>query len=197
MLSGGIIMFSGVSGWGSLGAHGWSSGLVARRARKDRLRASERVGEVIGVVVSVFFFLFLYENFLRGVPFFTSAFGPSEQLLFFGPLLSGVLISLLRAIHGRRNALRPLDVLQAIFWAVAAFWLLSVFPFDFTHFPEMFPASIRFAISWVSNDLYAFLLLLAGIGSIANAAYTAVLYSLVRGSLSAQETDVAGFRATA
>ncbi len=64
--------------------------------------------------------------------------------------------------------------------ATAALWLLSVFPFDFAHFPEMFPPSIRFALTWVMNEIYVIVLVLTALGSLANAVYASILYAAVR-----------------
>jgi hypothetical protein len=188
MAAGILVILSGTSGWMSGGSQGgvsgegegWFSGVVGRRLSKDRLRLSERAGEIIGVIFSLWIGLFLYENQLRGVPFFTPSFGQFEQFLFYGPLVVGAFISFIRAAYGRRNALRPLDVMQGVFWGVSAIWLLYVFPFDFGHFPDMFPSAIRFALTWVSDDVYRLLLAIAGIAGFASALYDSVLYSAVR-----------------
>lgn len=182
MLAGVIIMFSGVSWWGA-GGESWWSRVARARATQDYLRISQRVGEIFGVFISAVIFLFLYENQLRGVAFFTPAFGWSEQFLFYAPLFAGIALSLARAVYGHKNGLRPFDGANALFLAFAAFWLLSVFPFDFTHFGDMFPAQIQFIFSWLTNDVGRVLFALAGIGSLANFVYTTALYAAVRNQL--------------
>ena len=94
-----------------------------------------------------------------------------------------MILSFLRAINGRRNAIRPLDCLNMLFLAVAAFWLLSAFPFDFTQFGGMFPSGVQFVFGWLNDDIGRVLFTLAGLVSLVNVAYTGFLYSAVRGQL--------------
>ncbi len=148
----------------------------------DRLKVSSRTGEILGVVIAAIVFLFPYENQLRGVKFFTNGFAPTEQLVFYGPKFNGMVMSLTRAILGRRNAVWPSDSPNALFLAFSASWLLIVFPFEFPHFADMFPAAIQFIFGRLTNDIGRFLFSLAFI-SIANCLWTATLYLAVRGQL--------------
>lgn len=177
-----VTILTGVSWWGR-GRETWSSGMVERRAARDRMRASQRAGEVVGVVISAIIFLFLYENQLRGAAFFAPSFGTLAEFFFYGPLLAGMALSLARAAYGRRNALRPYECLNALFVAVAAFWLLSAFPFDFSRLGEMFPSSIQVVFGWLNNEIGQILFALAGFASLVNLVYTGFLYSAVRGEL--------------
>lgn len=181
LVAGVIVMVSGVSWWGS--GESWWSRIARARASEDALPFSQRVGEIFGIAVTTIVFLFLYLNQLRGVAFFTSAFGATEQFLFYAPLFVGMALSLARAVYGHKNGLRPFDSVNALFLAFAAFWLLSVFPFDFTHLGDMFPSAIQFLFSWIPNDLGRLLLFIAGIGSLANFVYTTALYTAVRNQL--------------
>jgi hypothetical protein len=183
MIAGGVTALSGVSWWGR-GGEGWFSGIARARAKMDRLRLSARVGELIGVVVSLIVFFFLYENQLRGAAFFTTNFGSTAEFLFYGPLLTGMLLSLARAFYWRRNAIRPFDSLNALFLAYSAFWLLSAFPFDFTHLADMFPTQLQFLFGWLNNDIGRVLFALAGIASLANFVYSFLLYVNVRNQMS-------------
>ena len=94
-----------------------------------------------------------------------------------------MVLSLARAMYGRRNAIRPFDCLDALFLAVASYWLLASFPFDFTKFGELFPSQIQFIFGWLTNDIGRILLALGVVISAINMVYTAVLYSAVRGQL--------------
>ena len=180
-----ITVLTGVSWWSKEG-EGWFSGWAGRRALKDRMRISERTGEVFGVAISLVIFLFLYENQTHGAAFFTSSFGSTAEFFFYGPLFVGVVLSLARAMYGHRNAIRPFDSLGALFLAAASFWLLSAFPFDFSRFGELFPSSIQFIFGWLSDDIGRILFTLAGVAALANSVYTAFLYSSVRGHLGSQ-----------
>jgi hypothetical protein len=183
LIAAGIVTILTGFSWRNRGGEGWFSETAKDRAHQDRIRFSGRVGEVVGVVISFIIFLFLYENQLRGVAFFASGFGGLEEFFFYAPLFTGIALSLARAVYGRRNGIRPLDSLNALFLAVAAFWLLSVFPFDFSHLGDMFPTTIRFLLFWLNNDVGRFLFNLAGIASVINFVYLVVLYSLVRSQL--------------
>ena len=77
----------------------------------------------------------------EGNRFFLSRFGPLEELAFYGTWLVGAFVSIARAAYGRKNAVRPLVILQSGVLVVSAFWLLSVFPFDFSHLPDLLPQS--------------------------------------------------------
>lgn len=187
-----ITVVAGVSWWGKVG-DSWFSGWAGRRAMKDRLRVSERTGELFGVVITTIVFLFLYENQLRGAGFFTSSFGSLAQFFFYGPLFTGMILSFARAIYGRRNAIRPFDCLNMVFLAVAALWLLSAFPFDFARFGGMFPSQIQFIFGWLNNYIGRVLFILAGVASLINVVYTAVLYSAVRGQLKLRRAEPTSF----
>jgi hypothetical protein len=175
-------MLTGVNWWGK-GGNGWLSGIGDARARMDRLRLSNRIGEVFGAFIAFIIFLFLYENQLRGSAFFAPSFDVNAAFFFYGPLVAGTIISLTRAAYGRRNAVRPFDSLNALFLAVSAFWLLSYFPLDFTQLGGMFPSEIQFIFSWLTNEIGRLLLLVAGIAALANFAYTASLYVVVKGQM--------------
>lgn len=187
-----ITVITGVS-WRSRGGDGWFVGWAGRRAMKDRMRISERIGEVFVVVISLIVFLFLYENQIHGVAFFMSSFGTLAEFFFYGPLFVEVVLSLARAMYGHRNAIRPFDCLGGFFLAAASFWLLSAFPFDFAQFGMMFPPSIQFIFGWLTDDIGRILLALGGVLSLLNAFYTAVLYSGVRGQLEGYNVEPASF----
>lgn len=183
-----VTILSGVSWWGK-GGEGWLSGIARRRALDDRMGIPARVGEVVGVVITTIIFFFLYENQLRGAAFFTSSFGRSAQFFFYAPLFTGMVLSLARAAHGRRNAIRPLDALNELFLAFAAYWLLTNWPFDFRQFGGLFPTQIQVLFGWLTNDIGRFLFILAVVGATISFLYTAVLYVSVRGELQRLRSD--------
>ncbi len=184
MVSGGLLMLLGFSGWRQMGEEGWrSGGHVIRRVDKDRMTAGERAGEVLGTFVSFLILLFFIDNQLRNTGFFTSRFGAVEEALFYGTWLVGALIGLARAAYGRRNAIRPFDAFNGALLAITAYWFLGVFPFNFSHFPDLLPAQVRFLVSWVSNPIGRVVLVLGIIGGLASMVYNAVMYVVVRSRL--------------
>jgi hypothetical protein len=181
-VAGVLAVATGVSWWRP-GGRGWFSGVARARAAEDRMHLGQRIGELVGVGISLLIISFLYANQARGVAFFAPSFGPSAEFYFYGPAITGMVLSVARAVLGRRNALRPLDAVQALFFAAASFWLFSVFPFDFTHLADLFPSSIAFMFAWIPNWLGRALFLFAGLASLLNCAYTIAMFARVRARL--------------
>lgn len=178
MGTGGLLIAAGVSGWWHQPSGGW--GRHATLVDRDRLKPGQRSGEVFSVIVSFLILLFFIENQVKGTGLFTSRFGPTEQALFYGTWVVGAVVSLARAAVGRRNPVRPLDAFYGLMLMVTALRLLSVFPFDFAHFPDLLPASLRFAFSWVDNPIGAIALVLAAVGGFVSMVYNAVIYTVSR-----------------
>jgi hypothetical protein len=153
---------------------------VRRALRKDRLNFPERVGECIGVAFIVLMLLFFLENQVQETGFFTSKFGSTESFLFYGSALFGVVEDSARALIGRRNPVRPLEVIGALFWALASYWFLQVFPFDFAHFPDLLPDAIKFLFWWLTNYVARLILLIGVVAGLLEAIYTTWLYVTVR-----------------
>jgi hypothetical protein len=175
---GALMMFAGVSGWWSQPEAKW--GRHGSREDRDRLNPGQRTGEVFSVIISFLVLLFFFENQVKGTGFFTPRFGPTEQALFYGTWFVGAAVSLARAAYGRRNPVRPLDALYGAALLVTALRLLAVFPFDFSHFPDLLPGAVRFAFFWLTNPVGTIVLVLAAIGGFVSMVYNAVVYSLSR-----------------
>ena len=145
---------------------------------RDRLDPGQRGSEVVGVFISFLILLFFVENQVKGTGFFTSKFGPEEEALFYGSWFVGAAVSLARAAVGRRNPVRPFDALYGALLVVTALVLLSVFPFDFAHFPDLLPQVVRFAVKWVSDPIGKIGLVLIAVGGFASMLYNAVVYAI-------------------
>lgn len=176
-----MIMLAGVRGWWSQSSK-WGGQVQAAEGRRDRLMPGQRAGEVFAAGISLLVLVFFFENQARGTGFFTSRFGLTEQALFYGSALVGVTVSLARAAYGRRNAVRPLDTLYGALLVVTALTLLRVFPFDFAHFPDLMPKTVRFAFFWLSNSIGAVGLVFVAIGGFASMLYNAVVFAASRPS---------------
>ena len=147
---------------------------------KDEMSLSQRGGEVAAIVVSSLILAFFAAHQVWNTGFFTSSFGPAEMVLFYGAGLFGIATSFVRMAVGRRNAVRPLEVIGAVFWASASLWLLWVFPFNFANLGKALPSSLQFLLSWVPNPLGQWILAIAAVAGIAQAIYTTILYLRVR-----------------
>jgi hypothetical protein len=162
---------------------GWFEGRVASAVSKDRLKVSERVGEFVGIIVLMMMTAFFVYHQTLPTGFFTSKFGSAEMLLFYSPAFFGFLTGGARAIVGRRNIVRRIDMVSSSVWTIACYRLLVVFPFEFEHLADPLPEALRFLLWWVSNDVGRLLLLVGGVGGALGAIYTAVLYLAVRREL--------------
>jgi len=163
----------------------WFARHAEAEAKKDTLSYSERVGNIVGVVVSLLIMLYFVAHQTGSTGFFTSKFGTLEMLLFYGSLMYGIVSTALKGLFGRKNLARLFDVFGVgILGAVAIAWLFVIFPFDFAYFADVLPSFLRFLLQWISNDIVRVLLVLGIIVSLAIAIYNAILYVFVRRELS-------------
>jgi len=184
LMAGGILMMiASTSGWTRGGDRFWWEGRSLRLAAKDRLTAGQRAGELFALVISFLVLLFFIENQVMNTGFFTSKFGPVEELAFYGSWFVGALVNVARAAVARKNAVRPLVVFQSAVQAVSAFWLLLVFPFSFPHLTALLPQTVRFAFFWVSDPIGWLVILIAGLASIGTFLYNSVVYFTIRAGL--------------
>jgi hypothetical protein len=177
MLAGGLIMATGVRGWWGAKSEAGAPEARSRRWYRDYLRPGERSGEIVGVVVTGIVGYYFYESQMLRTGFFSAAFGAWAQFFFYAPLAVGIVASLIRAGVGRRNPVRPLDILHGLLLFTAGFYLSSLFPFDFAHMGDLLPASVQFTVSWIPNWLARVALALVGIGGLASMVYNSVVYS--------------------
>lgn len=156
----------------------WRGG--ASPLSRDRLKPSERFGEFIGVVITLLVLYYFYESQVLATGLFTAAFGPTEQLAFYGPFVLGMVISLVRGVYGRKHTVRPLQSLQGAALAVASMWLLYTFPFEFTHLTALLPHPLQVPFWWISNPVGQLLLVLGIIGGLVSMVSHAVMYATGR-----------------
>lgn len=96
-------------------AKNWFARQVEREAKKDVLPRSERFGSGIGVLAILLITLYFVVHQMSSTGFFTSKFGPAESLLFYIALLFGMIPAAARGVVGRKNVLRPLDLLECFY----------------------------------------------------------------------------------
>ncbi|MEE9163256.1 MAG: hypothetical protein V3U17_00440 [Thermoplasmata archaeon] len=165
-------------------AENWFARHVEGEAKKDSLPLSERAGSVVGFIVILLVTLFWVVHQTSSTGFFTSGFGPAEAFLFYLSLLFGLVPTAARIVVGRKNVVRPLDMLNMVLIVVAILWLLWVFPFDFSHLADVLPESLRFLLQWISDDVAKVVMTIAIIATSIRIIYTSVLYVSVRRELS-------------
>ena len=111
--------------------------------RIDVSHISKRFGEFVALIITLLMIAFFAYNQAANTGFFTPAFGSQAMFFFFGPMVLSMAAPFMRAAIGRRNPARPLEVASNVFGAIAAIWLLTAFPFDFTHLADALPGSGR------------------------------------------------------
>lgn len=123
----------------------------------ERLSAAQRFGEVVGIfftgIMTLLFFGFFVYHQAAGTGFFTAKFGLWEAILFYSPMALAFAAPLTRALTGRRNPGRLVEAMTNLVQAIAATWLVIVFPFNFAHLADALPITWRFALVWVSDDI--------------------------------------------
>jgi hypothetical protein len=152
----------------------------AERDNKETLDLLQRWLEIVLMVAMLLLFAFLAYHQLANTGFYTAKFGTLEMVCLYGPILLAVTAPLVRAVSGRRNPARPLEVAANLFLAVGSLWLLNVFPFDFTHLADALPGPSRSLFGWVTNDVGKILLILQVIVGPTSAIFTTVKYLSVR-----------------
>jgi len=162
----------------------WFARRAEAEAKKDIIPYSERVGNIVGVVVGFLIVLYFVAHQTGSTGFFTSKFDTFEMLLFYVSLMFGIVSSALKGLFGRKNLARLFDVFGSILATVALTWLFVVFPFDFAYFADVLPSFLRFLLQWISNDIARVLMVLGIIVTLVMAIYTAIFYVLVRRELS-------------
>jgi hypothetical protein len=82
---------------------------------------------------------------------------------------------------GRKDLDRDIDAFGGIvFVTIGAIWLLVVFPFEFAHFADVVPDSLRFLVQWISNDVARVATVLWIVFHLASAVYYGILRVFVR-----------------
>jgi hypothetical protein len=126
---------------------------IEEKPGREVLTAGQRFGEIISIIVMLLVFGFFVSHQRTDTGFFAARFGAVEMFCLYGPILLSLFAPAVRALSGRRNPARPLEVATNVFMALAAIWLLLVFPFNFSHLADALPAAIRFVIAWINNDI--------------------------------------------
>jgi hypothetical protein len=169
----------------------WFARRAEAEAKKDIIPYSERVGNIVGVVVGFLVVLYFVTHQTGSTGFFTSKFDTLEMLLFYGSLMTGIVSTALKGLFGRKNLVRFFDVFGLIFAVVAITWLFVIFPFDFVHFADVLPVFLRFLLQWISNDVASVLMVLGIVVTLVMTVYTAITYVLVRRELSKPTLETA------
>ncbi len=92
--------------------------------------------------------------------FFSSNFGIAEMLALYLPIVIAMLAPFLRIMLGTIEPARLVEAISDIFLGIGSIYLRLTFPFDFSHFGDIFAPNLRFAFSWLTDNVGRFILLL-------------------------------------
>ncbi len=127
----------------------------------EQLGPWERIADLIFPIVGTLFILgFFLAHQLAHSGFLTDEFGGREMLALYGPMLLAVIPPLARASTGERNPGRLFEVIANVGLVIGALWLFFVFPFDFSHLPDVLPEAIRFMFAWITDGIARMVLIL-------------------------------------
>ena len=177
-----VDLASGVRGWTrymrrtSAGPVSQPSQVHRRSGNNEYLGWGERFGEVVSAAILLAILAFYLYHQVANTGFFTSAFGPWQMFAFYGSIVLSLVPPIARAVIGRRNPVRPTEAAVNLFFAGAALYLLSVFPFNFAHFGDALPTVLRFTLTWITNYIAKIVFVLAAIGGFISAGVNIVRY---------------------
>ncbi|HUI87352.1 MAG TPA: hypothetical protein VLX61_01380 [Anaerolineales bacterium] len=126
----------------------------------ETLTVAQRGAELLVVVAMVLLFSFFADHQLTHTGFLSTKFGVVEMFCLYGPIPVSLVAPLVKVFTGRRNPARPFEAATNLSLAIGSFWLRIVFPFNFAHLADVLPGALRFAISWITNDIGKILLML-------------------------------------
>jgi hypothetical protein len=141
---------------------------------------NERVTGIVLVVACSLVILYFVFNQMESTGFFTPKFGALEMFFLYGSLVAWIITGSLDGIFGQRLLSRLFDVFGGIiFIAISLVWLTIIFPFDFSHFPDVLPSSLRFLVQWISNDIAKGIMVLGTILLVVAEIYSPIAYKFV------------------
>jgi hypothetical protein len=120
---------------------------------REFLAPLERIGEGLVIFGMLLLAGFFYANQALRTGFFTHRLGIFEMVCLYGPIAVFIIPSVIRIITGRRNPARLYDAAASLILAAGSLRLIMVFPFDFTHFTDVFPGFMKFMFAWFTDSL--------------------------------------------
>ena len=154
--------------------------LRAKSAAEEKLPLNERIFGIFIVVFCILMIVFFGTNQLNSTGLFTSKFGISEMIMFYGFWVFWITTASLEALLSKRLLSRIVDTFGGLIFSVIAItWLLVIFPFEFAYLSEVLPESIRFLVQWISNDIAKVIMVLLIIAHFVAAIYSPFAYKFI------------------
>jgi hypothetical protein len=131
----------------------WLHSKARQEATKDRLKTVDVMGDGIAMAAIAIVIAYFVNSQMSNSGFFTDRFGDLEAFIFYAVAIVGFFPPALRLVLRKRNAVRPVDIVNSIFVIVAIIYLVNAFPFDFEYLASGLPSFVQSAVSWLTNDL--------------------------------------------
>ena len=127
----------------------------------DNIPSADIAASIFLLVVNGSLGLYFIAHQTSSTRFFTSKFSRFEMVMLYGILIYWITTSVL-ILLGQKNPSRDLDSFGGLFFATFAIaWLFFVFPFNFTHYADVWqPEFLKFLVQWISNGIARVILVL-------------------------------------
>ena len=112
----------------------------------------------IGLVLLVLIFFAIHQK--RNTGFFTEKFGTDEMVALYVPIAISLAAPILRTVQGKIDPARLVEAISDVCLALGSIWLWITFPFDFSHFADIFPPALHPAFNWINNTVGRIILVL-------------------------------------
>lgn len=153
------------------------------RAKAEADKGVPRNERIFGIglfILSVLMLLYFVAHQTGSTGFYTSKLGSLEMVMIYGFWAFWITTSGLEGVLGLRLLSRIFDTFGGgIFATISLAWLLVVFPFEFAHFADVLPESLRFLLQWISNDVARVIMALGVILLVGAVIYMPMAYSFV------------------
>ena len=155
--------------------------LRAKKEANKGIPKNERLTSVLIFCFCMFIVVYLALNQIYSTGFYTSTFGPLEQIMLYGSWIAWIITSGLEGLLGQRFLSRLFDSFGGIFFiVVATAWLVVIFPFDFTYFSYVLPDFLRFSVQWITNEIAQIVMILYTIIMAVMIVYAPISYKILR-----------------
>jgi type IV secretory pathway VirB2 component (pilin) len=165
----------------------WFTAQVEREASREVLSLGERIGEAMGLVISVIFIAFVAIHQTRPTGFFIGDSVGTDAAIIYIVVAIGMVPAALRLVLGRRNMVRPLEAFGMAAFGAAAVYFLITFPFDMSRFAQPLPRSLEFLIDWIPESLAKAMLVIGLIACAFFAPFTYRMHVSVKRYLAEEE----------
>ena len=141
----------------------------------DEIAMDDVGASIFLIIVNGLAGLYFIAHQVESTGFFTAEFRIFEMVLLCGILIYWITTSTLILI-GQKHPSRDLDSFGGLFFATfAILWLIFVFPFDFTHFADVWqPEFLKFLVQWISDGIALVILIILFILHLIAAVYSLI-----------------------